>query len=127
MPFDDTETKDEYGYPFKGADKEFLRQVWEKGQPINLHSTPPPVPYKWDACVRIMEFDQHGDIRLPNAWEVDYIIPRALGGKTEISNLQALHWTTNRLKGDQYPWACPESEQAVRITWPDAPPTQEPK
>lgn len=42
-----------------------------------------------------------GITRDERALDVDHIIPRSLGGKTEMSNLQALCYVCNRSKGNQ--------------------------
>ena len=39
-------------------------------------------------------------------WEIDHIKPIARGGTDDPLNLEALHWRTNREKGDAYPWDC---------------------
>jgi hypothetical protein len=33
-------------------------------------------------------------------WEIDHIVPVALGGTDDIKNLQPLHWQSNRAKAD---------------------------
>ena len=33
-------------------------------------------------------------------WEVDHVIPVALGGTDDLENLQPLHWQSNRAKAD---------------------------
>jgi 5-methylcytosine-specific restriction endonuclease McrA len=48
----------------------------------------------------------HGNTESEHGWEIDHIYPTALGGQTELDNLQPLNWQNNRAKGDTYPWRC---------------------
>ena len=53
-----------------------------------------------------MKFGEYGDTNSEHGWEVDHIVPVALGGSDELNNLQPLQWKNNRTKSDTYPWSC---------------------
>ncbi len=92
------------GYPFEVVDDRLKRQVWEKGRVVSPHDGN---TYRQDICGNWMKFDLHGQ-EVEYGWEIDHIVPRARGGKTEIANLQPLWWRNNRSKSDKYPWKCGE-------------------
>ena len=41
-----------------------------------------------------------GNTRSRYGWEIDHIIPLALGGNDDLSNLQPLQWENNRRKDE---------------------------
>ena len=58
-----------------------------------------------DACGARMKYGAYGDCsgESNDVWEIDHIKPLAKGGTDDLSNLQALHWSNNRKKSDNYP------------------------
>ena len=47
----------------------------------------------------LIAFLAYGDRRSAYGWEIDHIIPIAVGGSDSINNLRALHWEANARKG----------------------------
>jgi len=90
------------GYPFIGVDERTKLAVWQKGRVIDGHD---PRVHRQDVCGNWMQYDLHGSDET-YGWEIDHIVPRARGGKTQLPNLQPLWWHNNRRKGDQFPWSC---------------------
>lgn len=76
--------------------EKMVQMVWEKGEKL---------PYKdsnvWrlDSCGALIKRDAWGT-KEEFGWEIDHIIPKAKGGKSDISNLQPLQWKNNRAKSD---------------------------
>ncbi len=95
-----------YEYPFVNVNDPPRRLVWEKGSVIPGLN---PDVWRRDACGTWMRYADHGDTTSAYGWEIDHIIPRSRGGQTILSNLQPLHWRTNRHKGDDLYWECPTS------------------
>jgi 5-methylcytosine-specific restriction endonuclease McrA len=87
-------------YPFREARPATLLNIWSKGVAVEGYD---PAVFRQDVCGNWMQFDQHGQ-ESDYGWEIDHILPRALGGMTYPANLQPLWWRNNRRKGNTYPW-----------------------
>lgn len=61
-----------------------------------------------DPCGTRIWKSKHGDTDSDYGWEIDHIKPCSKGGTDTLTNLQPLHWETNREKGSEYPWTCPK-------------------
>lgn len=86
-------------------DAETIEAVWSKGSIIPGRD---PRLVRMDVCKAIIERNKYGDTT-PNGtgWEIDHMLPVALGGIDVLSNLQPLQWQNNRHKGDSFPqWSC---------------------
>ncbi len=92
-----------YDYPFADADEELKKSVWERGKTIPDFDSD---IWRRDVCSKNIKYSDHGDTDSKHGWEIDHIVPSALGGSDDLSNLQPLYWKTNRYKGDTYPWSC---------------------
>ncbi|MBF2754999.1 MAG: HNH endonuclease, partial [Gammaproteobacteria bacterium AqS3] len=88
---------DRYGSRFGKAK---VDAVWEKGRAIRGYD-----PDKWrcDMCGKVMKHSEYGNTNSEYGWELDHIVPVSRGGSDELSNLQPLHWKTNREKAEQFP------------------------
>jgi hypothetical protein len=86
------------GKPF---DQETIEKVWAKGRQELWFTF-----FKRDACGASIEKDEFGK-ETEYGWEIDHIVPVAMGGTDDLGNLQPLHWENNRSKGNDYPhWEC---------------------
>lgn len=92
-----------YSYPFSATDDYTKKAVWNKGQIIEGFDA---AIWRWDMCGKVMKYSEHGNTNSEHGWEIDHIMPRALGGLTALENLQPLNWKVNRAKGDTFPWNC---------------------
>lgn len=77
-----------------------LVAVWCGGKPIPARD---PDTWRSDAAGRTMEFVRYGTKDV-HGWEIDHVRPLTKGGTHAPSNLQPLHWRTNREKSDTWPW-----------------------
>lgn len=84
-------------------DEDVVEAVWNKATPIPGEDTR---TRRTDACCAVIAREQYGK-QTDTGWEIDHINPVSKGGGDEPSNLQPLHWKTNRDKADTYPWKCP--------------------
>jgi len=86
-----------YGQKF---DEKTIQAVWLKGK-ATIYSS-----FRKDVCGASMQWDRYGQAG-QFGWEIDHILPVALGGTDYLSNLQPLMWENNRHKSDNYPrWTC---------------------
>jgi hypothetical protein len=90
-----------YKYPLLEATEGLKLAVWSKGLEVPGLD---PVEWRYDICGKLMKYRDHGSVDSDHGWEIDHILPVSLKGQTFITNLQPLHWTNNRAKGDTYPW-----------------------
>ena len=84
-------------------DEKTIEAVWNKATIQPKYSS-----FRYDACGKDIQRSGYGK-QTQYGWEIDHIKPVAKGGSDDLSNLQPLHWETNRKKGDTYPWECPKS------------------
>lgn len=86
-----------------GFNEQWIQAVWEKG------AVAPGYDSRFvrkDACGVLIERSKYGETSL-YGWEIDHMIPVALGGPDSLQNLQPLQWQNNRHKSDNYPqWSC---------------------
>lgn len=87
-----------------GFDNTTVWSVWAKAHPVLGHD---PTRTRKDNCGAWIQFSEYGNTNSPFGWEVDHIVPVAMGGSDLLVNLQPLQWQNNRHKGDSWPaWAC---------------------
>lgn len=77
--------------------KKQIDQAWEKAKPIRGRN---PDAWRRDAEGNKIRKGSYGTLG-EYGWELDHKNPRARGGTDNPRNLQALHWQTNRKKGDK--------------------------
>ena len=66
--------------------------VWQKGTPIpGCH----PAYWRRDDYGYRISYAQYGNRHSEFGWEFDHIVPAALGGPDDISNLRPLYWRVN--------------------------------
>jgi hypothetical protein len=82
------------GKPFSGLEKV---AVWLNAQPVPGRDNR---DWRQDACGAVMRWKDYGNCKSKWGWEVDHIVPVAMGGTDVLDNLQALHWKNNRRKGE---------------------------
>ena len=59
--------------------------------------------FRRDSQGNMLRYGDYGNRRSPFGWEVEWIVPRAMGGRPEPGNLRALQWRANAAKSDNLP------------------------
>ena len=74
-----------------------IEHVWRKG-----HIDQEFNPEEWlrDDFNNLMCRIAYGDIASPFGWQIDHIVPVALGGANELSNLRPLWWPATQEEDD---------------------------
>ncbi|MCW2242287.1 HNH endonuclease [Azospirillum canadense] len=68
---------------------------WLAWNSVPTHPDFPFGDWKLDTDQYWMHVTDHGDRSSPHGWEIDHILPRALGGSDRPCNLRARHWYGN--------------------------------
>lgn len=55
--------------------------------------------WRWDCNGSVIRFADYGDRSSEYGWELDHVVPNALGGASHGGNLRALHWKSNASHG----------------------------
>ena len=73
--------------------------VWEKGEII---AGCDPQEWRLDDFGNVIQSSAYGDRTSHYGWEIDHILPVALGGLDTLDNLRPLYWPANvaRWRGD---------------------------
>jgi 5-methylcytosine-specific restriction endonuclease McrA len=78
-----------------------IEAVWRKARVVAGND---PDVFRKDACGAWIRRQSYGETT-EYGWEIDHIMPVALGGGDEFTNLQPLQWENNRYKSDTWPSA----------------------
>lgn len=91
-------------YDVKVWSQATILKVWQKARISSSENE--RNGFRKDACGAWMQLQQHGNRNSEYGWEIDHIVPEALGGTSVLSNLQPLHWKNNAAKGDSSTLEC---------------------
>lgn len=80
------------GIPFT---QDVVEAVWHKARTMGIYETLRVDAWGW-TIVR----QDFGNSRSRYGWEIDHIVPVALGGGDDLNNLQPLQWENNRRKDE---------------------------
>lgn len=87
-----------------GFASQAIHAVWQRGVVVAGYDA---AAWRKDACGAWIKRTDFGLTTSAYGWEVDHVLPVALGGGDQLANLQPLQWANNRHKADQFPhWTC---------------------
>ena len=81
--------------------EDLKRAAWARTSPVSGQAS--AWEFRKDCLGNLVRYSDFGNRHSPFGWELDYIVPRAIGGSTDPENLQALHWKANAARGDAIP------------------------
>ena len=73
-------------------DEFVILAVWKKAR-IHLFYDADDV--REDEHGTLIKYEEYGNRDSKYGWEIDHIVPKALGGGDDLSNLRTLHWRAN--------------------------------
>lgn len=81
--------------------EDLKRAAWGRTSPVS--GQPTAWEFRKDCLGNLVRYADYGKRNSPFGWELDYIVPRALGGRSDPENLQALHWRANAARSENIP------------------------
>lgn len=81
--------------------EDLKRAAWSRTTPVGPHAN--AWEFRKDKLGNLVRYADFGNRKSPFGWELDFIVPRALGGSTKEENLQALHWRATAARSDNVP------------------------
>ena len=70
--------------------EDLKRAAWARTSPVEGQMN--AWEFRKDAFGNLVRYNDFNNRHSPFGWELEYIVQRAMGGSTDPSNLQALHW-----------------------------------
>jgi hypothetical protein len=92
--------------------EELKRAAWARTSPVSsaqLNSW----EFRKDCLGNLVRFSDFGNRHSPFGWELDFIVPRSVGGTDTVENLQALHWRATAARGENVPAGLRSGTNAV--------------
>ena len=93
--------------------EDLKRACWARTSPVS--GQPNAWEFRKDAFGNLVRYADFGNRHSPFGWEMDYIVPRSLGGSSDADNLQALHWKANAARMDNLPRGLSAQEELAVV------------
>ena len=79
--------------------EDLKRACWARTSPVSgqLNSW----EFRKDCLGNLLRYADYGNRHSPFGWELEFIVPAKLGGSTDPSNLQALHWKATAARSER--------------------------
>ena len=82
--------------------EDLKRACWARTSPVS-GTQANGWEFRKDCLGNLVRYGDFGNRHSPFGWELDFIVSRTLGGSTDPSNLQALHWKATAARSDHAP------------------------
>lgn len=81
--------------------EDLKRACWARTSPVSgqTHGW----DFRKDCMGNLVRYSDFGNRHSPFGWEIDYVVPRVMGGSSDPDNLQVLHWKANAARAEQFP------------------------
>ena len=73
--------------------EDLKRAAWGRTSPVGDRDN--AWEFRKDCRGNLIRYADFGNRHSPFGWELEQVVPYALGGSTDPENLQALHWKSN--------------------------------
>lgn len=78
--------------------EDLKRAAWGRTSPVGGHAN--AWEFRKDKLGNLVRYQDYGNRKSPFGWELDFIVPRAVGGSSDPENLQALHWRATAARSE---------------------------
>lgn len=79
--------------------EDLKRACWARTSPVSGQMN--SWEFRKDCLGNLVRYADFNNRQSPFGWELEYIVPARLGGSTDPSNLQALHWKATAARSEQ--------------------------
>jgi hypothetical protein len=93
--------------------EDLKRAAWARTSPVGVHGN--AWEFRKDPLGNLVRYADYANRKSPFGWELDYIVPRSLGGKVDAENLQALHWRATAARSQNLPSALVQGPEAPSL------------
>ena len=91
--------------------EDLKRAAWARTSPVTGQLS--SWEFRKDCLGNLVRYADFGNRHSPFGWELDFIVPKAVGGSQDVDNLQALHWRANAARSDNLPAGLMSGTNAV--------------
>ena len=81
--------------------EDLKRAAWARTSPVSGQSN--SWEFRKDCLGNLVRYADFGNRHSPFGWELDLIVPRSVGGSSDVENLQVLHWKAGAARKDSLP------------------------
>jgi len=92
--------------------EELKRGAWARTSPVSQTQLN-AWEFRKDCLGNLVRFSDFGNRHSPFGWELDFIVPKSVGGIDNPDNLQALHWRATAARGENIPAGLRSGTNAV--------------
>jgi len=81
--------------------EDLKRAAWGRTSPVSRQGN--AWEFRKDCLGNLVRYADFGNRHSPFGWELDFIVPRTLGGSSSPENLQVLHWKAGAARKESLP------------------------
>ncbi len=81
--------------------EDLKRAAWARTNPVTGQQN--SWEFRKDCLGNLVRYADFGRRHSPFGWELEYVVPRSMGGSQDSENLQALHWKASAARSEAIP------------------------